>query len=236
MVSAALTLRVSSVRRASASTRILRLALDGATFSYQAGQSVRVGPADRSERVPYSIASWPEATRRTGALEFLIKVEGSGTWGEQFAPLRRGSELQVAGPYGTFVFPLHPAEREFLFIAGGTGIAPLRSMIHHAIDVNQPGRYRLLYSARTPTDFAYLPELRRLVRAGRLDLTLTVTRGAAESWRHGRGRISAARLAALITSPETLCFVCGPAAMVDDVPRQLGELGISRERIRIEEW
>lgn len=235
-MSAALALRVSSVRRASASTRVLRLALDGASFSYQAGQSVRIGPSDRSERVPYSIASWPEATRRTGELEFLIKVEASGTWGEGFAPLRRGGELEVAGPYGTFVFPLHPSEREFLFIAGGTGIAPLRSMINHAIDVNQPGTYRLLYSARTPTDFAYLPELRRLVRAGQLDMSLTVTRAAAEGWRYGRGRIAAGRLAPLITSPETLCFVCGPAAMVDDVPRQLRELGISRERIRIEDW
>jgi ferredoxin-NADP reductase len=44
------------------------------------------------------------------------------------------------------------------------------------------------------------------------------------------------RLAAMIHAPETLCFVCGPAAMVDDVPRMLQELGIEKRRIRIEEW
>ena len=197
---------------------------------------MKIGPADRAERVPYSIASWPEASRRRGELEVLIKVESSGTWGEAFEPLRRGSELEVDGPYGTFVFPPHPVERDFLFIAGGTGIAPLRSMIGHALDVDQPGRYRLLYSARTPSDFAYLPELRQLVRAGRLELVLTVTRGASTGWRHDHGRISSTRLERLITSPETLCFVCGPAAMVDDVPRQLRELGIARERIRLEDW
>jgi ferredoxin-NADP reductase len=235
-VSHSLTLRVSSVRRASATTRVLRVSLGDGIFAYRAGQSVQIGPAERSDLVPYSIASWPEETERTGELEFLIKVESSGKWGEDFGPLHRGNELQVAGPFGTFVFPPHPAERDFLFIAGGTGIAPLRSMIRHALDVNQPGRYRLLYSARTPSDFAYVPELRQLARAGRLELALTVTRGASASWRHGHGRISSARLASLITSEATLCFVCGPAAMVDDVPRQLGELGIARERIRLEEW
>lgn len=235
-MSVALTLRVSSVRRASASTSIVRLALAGADFAYRAGQSVRIGPADRRERVPYSIASWPGETRRRGELEFLIKVESSGEWGEEFAPLRRGGELEVVGPFGTFVFPEHPIAREFLFIAGGTGIAPLRSMIRSALEVRQAGRYRLLYSARTPSDFSYLPELRRLARAGFIELSLTATRGASVRWRGGRGRITATGLAPLVTTPETLCFVCGPAAMVDDVPRHLRELGIAPERIRIEEW
>ena len=235
-MSVALTLRVSSVRRASDSTRIVRLALAGASFPYAAGQSVRIGPAERPERVPYSIASWPEETRRRGSLEFLIKVEANEEWGERFPPLRRGTGLEVIGPLGTFVFPENPVERDFLFIAGGTGIAPLRSMIRHALEVRRTGSYRLLYSARTPSGFSYLPELRRLTREEAIELSLTTTRGASERWRGGRGRISASALAPLVTRPETLCFVCGPAAMVDDVPRYLQELGIPRERIRIEEW
>ena len=224
------------MRRATASTRIVRVADANASFSYRAGQSVRIGPADRTQRVPYSIASWPEESRRDGLLEFLIKIEPSGEWGESFPPLRRGYRVEIVGPFGSFVFPARPTEREFLFIAGGTGIAPLRSMIRHALDVSQPGRLRLLYSARTPSDFAYLPELRRLARAGLVELSLTVTRGATASWRAGHGRISTARLAPLVSTPDTLCFVCGPATMVDDVPRQLWELGVPRERIRIEEW
>lgn len=235
-MSVALTLRVSSVRRASDSTRVIRVALAGARFPYAAGQSVRIGPADRSERVPYSIASWPEETRRSGTLEFLIKVEADGSWGEGFAPLRRGTSLEVIGPLGTLVFPENAVERDFLFIAGGTGIAPLRSMIRHGLETRRAGRYRLLYSARTPVGFSYLPELRRLARERAIELSLTTTRGASGRWRGGRGRISAEALAPLVTTPETLCFVCGPAAMVDDVPRYLRELGISREKIRIEEW
>ena len=59
-------------------------------------------------------------------------------------------------------------ERPLLFIAGGTGIAPLRSMIRHALrDRACRAALELLYSARTPQDFAYLGELRALWRGGR---------------------------------------------------------------------
>lgn len=172
---------------------------------------------------------------RLGHLEFLLKLE-NGSWSPHLAGLRRGSRLAVRAPLGTFVFPRDPEEREVLFVAGGTGIAPLRSMIVHALVRRQRGRLHLLYSARTPQDFAYLPELRRYAKLGRLDLMLTATREVPPRWRGNRGRISAAHLARLVRTPETLCFVCGPAAMVDDVPRMLVELGIDARRIRIEEW
>ena len=140
------------------------------------------------------------------------------------------------GPLGTFVFPRDPDEREFLFVAGGTGIAPLRSMIVHALVTRQRGKLHLLYSARTPQDFAYLADLRRERKLGRVELMLTATREVPPRWRGDRGRITSAHLARLIRTPETLCFVCGPAAMVDDVPRMLVALGVDPERIRIEEW
>lgn len=109
-------------------------------------------------------------------------------------------------------------------------------MIRHAFSTRQPGRLHLLYSARTPRDFAFLAELRRYAREGRLDLSLTATREVRQGWRGGRGRITSDRLARLIETPDTLCFVCGPASMVDDVPRMLMNLGVARKRIRIEDW
>lgn len=229
-------LKVSSVRTETPTTRAIRLRLDGASFSYQAGQAATIGPADRVDSVPYSIASAPEETARDGHLEFLIKLHADGRWGQGFDVPRRGSRLIVHGPAGRFVFPEKPEERRFLFIAGGTGIAPLRSMIRHALIRRQPGRMRLLYSARTPSDFSYLSELRGLERLRKVELTLTATRECSPRWRGGRSRISATQLAALVDHPETLCFVCGPAAMVDDVPVMLRDLGIGRSRIRLEEW
>ncbi len=231
-----LVLKVASVRKETPSTRVVRLDLQSQPFSYLAGQAAKIGPVDRAEHVPYSIASAPEETARDGRIEFLIKVHADGLWGEDFEIPRRGSRMRVHGPLGRFVFPEKPDERCFLFIAGGTGIAPLRSMIRHALARKQPGRMRLFYSARTPADFPYLRELRALARERCLELTLTATRECAAGWHGGRGRISGEQLAPLIDDRETLCFVCGPAAMVDDVPVMLRQLGISRSRIRLEEW
>src|SRR5687768_648461 len=168
-------------------------------------------------------------------LEFLVKTDSSA-WGTRLATLRRGARLAVQGPMGSFVFPARPVERQFLFVAGGTGIAPLRSMICHAFASRQPGRLHLLYSARTPSDFAFLVELKRYARDRRLELVLTATREVTSRWPGERGRITSERLERLLETPVTLCFVCGPAAMVDDVPRMLMNLGVDRKRIRIEEW
>lgn len=195
-----------------------------------------IGLAEREERVPYSIASAPLETAKTGTLDFLIKIESSGRWGHQFDSLDPGAMVGVRGPFGSFTLPKETDETRFLFIAGGTGIAPLRSMICHAFHTRQRGRLRLLYSARTPHDFAYLSELRRYEREGRLEVTLNATREVPPRWRGERGRITRDRLEPLVDTPATLCFVCGPAPMVDDVPRMLQSLGIENRRIRIEEW
>lgn len=94
----------------------------------------------------------------------------------------------------------------------------------------------MLYSARTPDDFAYGAELRRLARHGEISLVLTATRESAPRWRGKRGRIVPGELALLVDDAATLCFVCGPASMVADVPLMLENLGIDRARIRVEDW
>ena len=204
-------------------------------FSYRAGQAAEIGPVGAAALVPYSIASAPRDAATDGYLEFLIKLDARGGWGDGFEALRRGQELRVVGPFGRLTFPDRASERECLFIAGGTGIAPLRAIIREE-RARTTSAFKLLYSARTPLDFAYRRELCGMARRGEIALTLTATRDVTRVWRGDRGRITIAQLAALIDSPETLCFVCGPAAMVDDVPRMLQELGIDAGRIRLEEW
>jgi ferredoxin-NADP reductase len=233
-------LRVQAVLPSTPTTRIIRLDLAGTPFTFEAGQAALVGPAEIDARVPYSIASAPRESAASGHLDFLIKVEASGLWGQQFAAPAPGMRLGLQGPYGSFVFPPHPDEHHFLFIAGGTGIAPIRAMIHEARLRGQEGQMRLLYSAKTADDFAYLPELGELAGTRGLDLRLHVTRQAPEP--DGRantaaaGRITTAQLAPLIDDRQTLCFVCGPESMVAEVPRMLVDLGVDRARVRIEEW
>ena len=223
------------MRRASPSTRIVRLTVADPGFAYRAGQWARLGPEAANLLAPYSIASAPEDTAQHHTIEFLVKLDAHERWGDGFPPPARGQRLAVRGPFGRFTFPDNPVERHFLFIAGGTGIAPLRSMIRHAFATRLAGSYRLLYSARTPDDFAYLTELRGMARRRELQLIVTATRGCGDRWRGDRGRVTSAQLAALIDTPATLCFVCGPAAMVNEVPEMLSALGIDRARVRVEE-
>lgn len=235
--------RVASVRRATPSARIVRVALGGVAFEYTAGQAALLSPVGAPEPVPYSVASSPEDTAADGTLEFLIKHDADGRWGSDFGPLRRGMRVAVKGPLGSFTFPERPDEHSFLFIGGGTGISPLRSMLRHVLGKGRgPAegaghrRVSVLYSARTPDDFAYGTELRRLARRGEISLVLTATRESAPRWKGRRGRIVPGELALLVDDAATLCFVCGPASMVDAVPLMLQELGIDRSRIRLEQW
>ena len=59
---------------------------------------------------------------------------------------------------------------------------------------------------------------------------------AGDSWRGERGRISASRLAQALPAPDPLCFICGPPALVEDVPPLLLQLGVKSAHIRTEEW
>jgi ferredoxin-NADP reductase len=229
-------LRVAGVRRATSTARIVRVALGAVPFQYKAGQVAMIGPAGGTARVPYSIASAPEETERHGWLEFLIKTDDSGEWGDDFPPLRPRMMLAVDGPFGSFTFPDHPRERRFLFIAGGTGVSPIRSMIRHLVLTGRQGRIRLLYSARTPGDFAYTSEFRKMAGRAEIELALTATREIPARWKGSRGRVSAAQLAELVDDSSTLCFICGPASMVEEVPPMLRRLGIDESRIHVEKW
>jgi ferredoxin-NADP reductase len=211
------------------------MALD-APLPFAAGQAALVGLHGQPERRPYSIAIGPEDAVRSGRLEFLIGLGPDGLPGPHLADIAPGMQVDVEGPLGAFSFPSSPAERRFLFIAGGSGIAPLRSMVHHALGARGDWRLALVYSARVPEELAFDAELRALSLNSRLHYFPTTTRHTGEAWDGGRGRIDRALLESAVEDAETLCFVCGPEALVHDVPRLLRGMGITDSRIRIEEW
>jgi ferredoxin-NADP reductase len=65
---------------------------------------------------------------------------------------------------------------------------------------------------------------------------MKVTREADDDWSGARGRIGRDDLAQLVHDPATLCFICGPPALVSQMPGVLENLGVPSERIRIEAW
>jgi len=230
-----LTLPIREVRPATARSRIVRIGLEGSPFRYRPGHAVLVATHGYEYRRPYSIAAAPEDARQDDCLELLIGIDATGHPGVHLA-LEPGAMVDLEGPLGSFTFPDSPEEECFLFVAGGTGIAPLRAMLRHALRL--PHRHiGLMYSARTPDDFAYEEELRGLAALGLIDLNQAVTRAdAAESWTGSRGRIGAPELQPLLHDQATLCFVCGPETLVHEVSGLLTQLGVPTNRIRTEEW
>jgi NAD(P)H-flavin reductase len=229
-----LTVPLRGVLTATSRARVVRVDLQRQPFPFKPGQALYLASHGREPRKPYSIASSPEDAERDGFLELLVGLNDEGRAGTHLV-LAPGELVDIEGPVGRFTFPDDPQERHFLFVAGGTGIAPLRAMFRHAL-ARDRGSLSVLYSARTPDDFAYQTELRELAEQGRIELRMTVTRAVDSDWSGTRGRIRAELLAPLVHDAATLCFICGPRALVDDMPRLLGELSIARERIRIEEW
>jgi NAD(P)H-flavin reductase len=224
---------VLSNERETPTTRRLRLVLDAdAPFSYHAGQAASLSAG--GPPTPYSIASSPAETRRQGWLEFLIKVDGSNRFGAVVEGLAPESTVDLTGPFGGFTLDGVPDGTPLLFVAGGTGIAPVRAMIRDAIETNRHGSLALVYSCRTPAEFAYLSELNALAAEDRLQLTLTLT-GDAADWAHARGRTEPAHFSELVQS-STVALVCGPPAMVAELPAALASLGIPRERVITEDW
>jgi ferredoxin-NADP reductase len=230
-----LTATIDAVSAATPRALHVRLRLD-APFPFAPGQAALLGAYGLGDRRPYSMAVGPEDAARSGCLEFLIGLGVDGTPGPHLPRVEPGERVDVEGPLGAFTFPHAPAERTFLFVAGGSGIAPIRSMLHHALAVNRGWQMSLAYSARVPEELAFDGELRALAQANGLHYYATTTRHTGDGWSGGRTRIDRALLARCVTDPETLCFVCGPESLVHEVPRVLRELGIADTRIRVEEW
>lgn len=227
-----LTLPVREVLQATPRARIVRLDLGRRPFAYEPGQAVTVGlPGMR--RFPYSIASAPHDAANDGCLELLIGAEGNTP--EFQETLRPGTVLDVHGPVGQFTFEPRAGERRFTFIAGGTGIAPLRAMLRHAVRDSR-NDVAMVYSARTPDEFAYHEELQALSKQGRIELQLSVTRHAAWGWNNGRGRIGREHVQQIVRRDRTVCFICGPTGFVAQTRRLLIDAGLPADRVRVEQW
>ncbi|MGE0448310.1 MAG: FAD-binding oxidoreductase [Vicinamibacterales bacterium] len=229
-----LTRPISAVHDATPRARIVHIDLHGTPFPFEPGQAIWLGTHGQEVRRPYSIAVSPDDVKRDGRLELLVGIDTAGDAGPHLR-LEAGALVDLDGPFGGFTFPGHPSERRFLFIAGGTGIAPLRSMIRYALGLPHDA-VGVMYSARSPEEFAYASELQALADAGTIELRMTVTRGVSGNWSGTRGRIARADLQPLVHDGRTLCFVCGPPALVEEMPRLLEELGVARQCVRTEEW
>jgi ferredoxin-NADP reductase len=231
---ALLTVPLARVDNASPRSRLLSIDITGHPFEYLAGQAIMMGPRGAAARRPFSIACSPERAAETRMLELLIALEGGS---EDLQWAMAGALVDIDGPVGTFTFPATIDQRRLLFVAGGTGIAPVRAMLDHALRVHPSERISLLYSTRRSDEFAFVDEFRAHERDGRLELHQTVTRDDSTAWDGKRGRIGRSHFEAVLHEPaSTLCFICGPSSLVSGAAASLRELGVPEALIRTEGW
>ena len=212
----AFTAQVSRIRVLTHDVREIGLELlEPARIDFAAGQFVsfeieRPGrfPATR----PYSIAS---STYRNTSIDLVFNHVPGGPGSEYLVGLRVGDRTTFTGPVGSFT--VTAGERDLLFVATGTGIAPFRSMLWSLADARSSRAITLFWGLRSETDLYYQSELEDLRRRlPGLSFTTTLSRPAA-AWDGVIGRVSPL-VESRVTSVENLdVFLCGNAAMIRDV-------------------
>lgn len=150
-----------------------------------------------------------------------------------------GTEVKIDGPFGSFT--LHrDASRAAVFVAGGIGITPFRSMIVDATRKKSSQRLFLFYSNRRPEDAAFLSELEKIEKQNpsfKLIGTMTDIGKSREAWQGETGLIGKPMLARHFGDLATpIYYSAGPPAMVTAMRNMLLGAGVSEDDIRTEDF
>ena len=183
----------------------------------------------------YSIASAPAARRLDLTVEEIADGEVSPYLSEE---LRPGDRLELRGPIGGYFTWTEADGGPLLLVAGGSGIAPLMSMLRYREAIGSDIPATLLYSSRSWDEIIYREELDRLSVDPGLRFIHTLTRSHPNGWDGYTRRIDAAMLEDATGEPEPkrLAYVCGPTQLVENVANDLVSLGYPTDRVKTERF
>ena len=205
-------------------------------FRYRAGMHVELRTPGLAKPRTYSIARAPdrEGLPPDGLLEFFVtRHEGGQASGWLHAPERLGGPLRLHGPYGTFHLPAG-AQRPVLCLAGGSGLAPILSILRRALGDGFAPPVRLILSVRDRSEVFALDALHALARRfPHFSYGVTLTRAdrsdPATGWRHGRITEWLGQEFFDLTGFTVLA--AGPPGFVDAAVAKARELGAAPERV-----
>jgi len=178
----------------------------------------------------YSISSAPEDGGPAVTVERLDDGEVSPYLVDEARP---GDQLEVRGPVGGWFVWTAGQGGPLQLIGGGSGLAPLMSMLRHRRHAGSGAEARLLLSARSERDVLFADELATLVEP-----VITYTREAPPGWTGYARRVDRAMLEEAVFAPDRAphVFVCGPTGLVEGVATDLVALGHEPSRIRTERF
>jgi len=203
----------------------VRLA-DGTALGHSPGQFVEVSIFGVGE-APISVSSSP--TKKGNAFELCVRDAGSLT--SVLHGLPKGASIGIRGPFGRG-FPVDELKgHDLLFVAGGLGIVPLRSLINYAVDNRDAfGSLTLLYGSRTPADMLFTDEVERWKTVPGFKVETTVDLADA-SWDGHVGAITKLFGYAEIDPARTMAVTVGPPVMFRFVLKSLLAKGVYESRI-----
>ncbi len=222
-----------------------RIRPDGGVPAFEPGQYLALGldVAERPLQRPYSTAS---ARGETDALEFLVRLVPSGALTPMLWTLGPGARVRLGRPKG--LFSADPADaRRPIYVASGTGIAPLLSMLETRLRESDDGpvtrRPVVVHGVARAADLAWRGRLEELAACGRIAYVPTVSRPADPAnagWTGATGRIDAILQSVLadagVDPGRSVAFVCGNPGMTDAAGAALRLLGLPDEAVRSEAY
>ncbi len=198
---------------------------DDETLDHDPGQFVEVSLFGVGE-APISICSSP-----TQFDSFELCVRKAGRFTEALHLLKEGDEVGIRGPFG-IGFPVVPLEgNDVLLIAGGLGIAPLRSLINYIIANRRDfGKVDILLGCRDPQSMLFGHELEMWRKRIDINFLCSVDR-AAPDWQGNVGLITQLIPGVNLTPQKTFAVACGPPVMYRFVIAELLKKGIPEQQI-----
>ncbi len=210
--------------------RLFQLKLeDGTTwenFGHQPGQFLEVSIFGKGE-APISISS---PSTRPDTLEICVRRAGKVT--NALFEMDRGAVFSIRGPYGRG-FPLDKLKgHNLLLIAGGLGLAPLRSLLLHALDRRSDfNDIILMYGTNNPDNVLFKYELLSFYDRDDIKYLYSVDRDDEGIWKQYVGVVTGLFEKAKLSPEDTYAVLCGPPIMYRFVLQKLLKLGFSKDHI-----
>lgn len=227
-----LTLRLHEKRQLSA--RVFDFSfIPDRQFAFSAGQymefTLETPFDDRGNRRTFTIASSPTEDKVHIGIKFY---EPSSTFKQTLRALEPGGVIYAGHIAGDFTLPDNPAKK-LVFIAGGIGITPFRSMVQYLASTDEQRDITLFYVVSDPNELSYLDVLEQPMKGTLKIVTVLTAAEAPAGWQGYHGPLTADIITKEAPDIRTsTSYLSGPQAMVQNYKAQLKTLGIPRKRIK----
>jgi len=213
--------------------------LDGQPFEYRPGQYVTYQldalafPDPRGPGRHFTISSSPT---EKGIVMFTTRMRGSG-FKETLRNAPSGYELSIGVPVGRFVMSEESETRHHVFMAGGIGVTPYRSILRHAADRKNPIHALIFCFNHSSAEIVFRQELEEIARQMPTLSVVHVLSEPEPGWRGERGKLDEELLRKYVPDPEQfLYWISGPPPMVQAYKDLLAKVGVTDKSVRTDSF